>query len=298
MLKTNCATELANIGSLSCDINNKLSDIVSIILTKDTFFFASIADAVDKTKFEDYVRSKDIIPIHDIFEMDDQSEESQYYESPTGLRIPGRLGKNRLVFRFNKPFEVHKALQSYRGKKFRMMMLDSSNNLIGYSPDGVKFGGLALSMFNPEKLTMPGQDNTPAWTSIAVDIKDSKELNEKGYALRPGFFVTDILPVSTVEISVVSAIATKVVLKVGYFNGFAGDGSDDLVGISGILQDDFVFTGTTPTAAAMVDNGDGTYDFPGVGMVSGTVELKPPTTATTVGDPIETVGDPVAITIA
>ena len=53
MLKTNCTTEPANIGSLSCDINNKFSDIVSIILTKDTFFFASIADAVDKTKFEE-----------------------------------------------------------------------------------------------------------------------------------------------------------------------------------------------------------------------------------------------------
>lgn len=297
MLKTNCANELMNIGSLGCNINNKLSDIVSIILTKDTFFFDTIVDAVDKTKFEDYIRSKDIIPIHDVFEMDDQSEEAQYYESPTGLRIPGRLGKNRLVFRFNKPLEVHKALQSYRGKKFRMMLLDSSNNLIGYSPDGVKFGGLKLSMFNPEKLMMPGQDNTPAWSSVVVDIKDPKELNEKGYALNPGFFVTDLLPVSTVEISVVSAIATKVVLRVGYFDGFASDGAEELVGVSGILQTDFVFTTTIPTVAAMIDNGDGTYDFPGVGMVSGSVELKPPTTATTEGDPVETLTE-TTITIA
>jgi hypothetical protein len=47
----------------------------------------------------------------------------------------------------------------------------------------------------------------------------------------------------------------------------------------------------------MVDNGDGTYNFPGVGMVSGSVTLKTPALAASEGNPIKAIA-PATITIA
>lgn len=291
-----CANELSNIGSLSCAKNNPFVDAVSLFLTKGDFEFATAADFADETKFKAAIKEKKIFPLHDIVEFEDQSEESRYYESPSGVRIPRGLGKYRFIYLFNKSLEVHKALQSFRNASLNVIILDDNGNLFGFSPDGVKVKGFTVEMFNPEKMRSALQDNTPAWTPVVMDLKDAKELNEKGVFVNPDWIPTALEPVTSVELSVVSATAAKIVVRVAYFDGYNHDGSEKLIGVSGILQDDFVFTTTAPTAAAMVDNGDGTYDFPGVGMVSGTVDLKLPKNMTSTGSPIESTG-PAVITI-
>lgn len=293
-ITTSCVTDFANLGSQDCDKNNPFLDLVSLIFTKDDFEFATRADFADQTKWDAGIRAKAVFPLHDIVEMEDQSEDSQYYESPTGSRIPRRLGKYRHTYKFNKGLEEHKAIQTMRNAKLRVFTVDSAGNVNGYSPDGIKVQGMSIGMINPEKMTTPMQDNTPAWTPIAVDLRDAKQWNEKGISLAPSWYATELAAVSDVELSVITKTAILIVLKVAYYAGLNNDGSDNLIGIAGILEDDFVFTDTAPTS--YVDNGDGTYDFIGVGMTSGSVTLKTPALATTTGDPIESTG-PAVITI-
>lgn len=293
-----CATELQNVGSLGCKKVNPFVDAVTLIFTTPDFEFASFEDFADESKFTDAIKAGKMFVIHDIVEIDDQSEDTRYYEAPNGNRTPRRLGKYRHMYNFNKPLEVHKALQSFRNADLNLIIVDDIDNVSAYSPDGVKVKGFDIGMINPEKMKSAGQDDTPAWTPLMVDLRDAKQWNEKGVFVNPSWSPLALESVSDVEISVVSASATSVVLKVAYNAGLQSDGTPDLIGIAGIIETDFEFVTTTPTGGGtMVDNGDGTYTFPGVGMVSGSVDLKPPSTSGSGGSPIESTG-PATITIA
>lgn len=289
-----CTSALNNFGSKACDLGNPFLDAESLIFTSSDFEFDSFVDFATFAKHTDAVKAKQMFPLHEIIEIEDQSEDARYYEAPGGLRIPRKLGKYRHYYMFNKGLEVHKALQSFRNANLRVIIGDSAGNICAYSPDGVKVAGFQVGMINPEKMKWAGQDDTPAWTPLALDQKDSKQWNEKGVYVNPEWDFKDVEPVANVVITVISAIATLIVLKVAYIVGIASDGSDDDVPIAGIVEGDFVFT--VAPAGPMVDNGDGTYNFPGVGMASGSVTLEPPATAASVGDPIES--NTAVITIA
>jgi len=286
-IQKTCADELAAIGALSCTKNNPFLDVVSLLVVKAGFEFASFVDFADVDKYQDAIKAKTMFPIHEVFEIDDNSEESLYYESPTGKRVPRRLGAYRHVYKFNKSLAVHKALQTFRNANVDFFTIDSSGNICGFTPDGVKVKGFSISMFNPEKMTSAMQDNTPAWTPIVVDQLDAKQWNEKGITVKPGWLIGDLIPLSAVRIKLVSAAAGTATINVSYIDGLDSDGSENAIGISGILMADFIFTGAVPTPAAMVDLGDGNYTFPGATMNTGTVDLKKAAVAATTGDPIE-----------
>ena len=296
MIQKVCADALGNIGSLACSKNNPFVDAVSLLITTSDFEFATKTSFATKADHDTAIKAGKMFPLHGIVEFEDQSEESKYYESPSGVRIPRGLGKYRYVYLYNKGLEVHKALQSFRNANLRVFIVDDAGNICGYSPDGIKVVGFTVGMLNPEKMRSAMQDNTPAWSPVVVDLADAKEWNEKGIFVVPGWSAVSLEAVADVEISVVSAAATLLVLRVAYYEGLESDGSDLLVGAAGILQEDFVFTTTAPTAAAMVDNADGTYNFLGVAMVSGSVTLKSPALAASLGQPIKAVA-PAVITI-
>ncbi len=296
MITKVCSSSLYNIGSLDCNNVNPFLDVVSLFISIG-HEFSSFVDFADKDKWEAAIKAGTIIPLHGVVEIEDQSEEPRYYEAPNGVRVPRGLGKYRHTFLFNLTFEQHKALQSYRSADIDIFMLDDAGNIMGYSPDGTKVKGFDLSMFNPEKMRYAGQDNTPAWSPVVIDQADAKQWNEKGVFVKPSWFGSELLPIADVELSVINSSATEIVLKVAYIAGIAPDGLDEAVGVAGIDEDDFVFTTTTPTAESMVDNGDGTYKFTGTSMAAGSVDLKPPATQSSVGQPISSTG-PAVITIA
>lgn len=297
MLGNVCTVAQDNLGYLGCDSKGPFRDTVALFLAKNGFEFATFADFADKTKWEEAVKAKNIIPLKGIIEIDDQSEDAQYYESPGGIRTPAREGSYRNVYMFSLPFEVHKALRTLSNGNFQIFTLDSAGNVIGTSPDGTKVTGFTPSLFNVEKLTGATQDNTPAWSRVAVDISDVTQLNDFGVYVKTGWSLLALNNVASVGIAVISANAAEIKLSVFYVAGLAADGSALKIPITGIAQADFLFTDTAPTADAMVDNGDGTYTFPGTAMVSGTVTLVAPSAAVTVGTPIEHVDNPEVITI-
>lgn len=297
MLGTVCKVSQAHIGSLGCSLKSPFKDTVALFIARHGFAFATFTDFADKTKWEDAIKSGEIIPLKGIVEIDDQSEDAQYFESTGGVRVPGREGSYRNIYMFSLPFEVHKALRSLANGNFDIFTFDSAGNIVGTSPDGVKVTGMVPSMFNVEKMAQARQDNTPAWTRVAVDISDVRQFNNFGVYVEPEWSPISLEPIAPVHLSVTSSTTTKIVLKVVYVAGIDANGELLEVPITGILQADFKFVGTTPTADSMVDNLDGTYTFPGVALVAGTADLVDPSLATTVGTPIFNVDGPQAVTV-
>lgn len=290
-----CTDALGNLGSLACSKSNPFVDAVGLLLTTSDFSFATIADFANIAKWNTEIRAKRIFPLSGIIELEDQSEDSRYYESPSGVRIPRGMGKYRYMYMYNKPLEVHKALQSFRNANLKVFILDDAGNISGFSPNGVTVSGMTVQMFNPEKMKQSLQDNTPAWSPVVMDLQDAKEWNSSGIFITPGWNPLTLESVSDVELSIVGIpTATKITVKVAYYSGITPDGLEDLVGVAGIVQSDFVFTPTN--TATMVDGGDGTYVFTGTLMVSGSVNLKTPALAVSLGAAIESTGS-VVITI-
>ena len=203
---------------------------------QQSFSFPTETDFATSTKWTDGIAAGTVFPLQGITEYEDQSEETQYYESPTGNRVVRRLGKYRFVFRFNKPLEVHKKLQSFRNADLRLFIVDSNGNIWGTNPSTTVVKGFQVALFNPEKLTMPGADGTPAWTALTIDLYDPQEWNEYGVYVNPSTWnPTDLQALVDVHLEQVgTATATSLTVGVYYYDGFTSAGAINKVGISGL----------------------------------------------------------------
>lgn len=267
-----CTTNLSNLGHGGCATSNPFLDPIALILTNKSFSFPTEADFATSTKWTDGIAAGTVFPLQGITEYEDQSEETQYYESPTGNRVVRRLGKYRFVFRFNKPLEVHKKLQSFRNADLRLFIVDSNGNIWGTNPSTTVVKGFQVALFNPEKLTMPGADGTPAWTALTIDLYDPQEWNEYGVYVNPSTWnPTDLQALVDVHLEQVgTATATSLTVGVYYYDGFTSAGAINKVGISGLAFLDFaiVGSGTLGVVGGWADKGDGTYTFTTVGLTT------------------------------
>lgn len=272
-----CTTNLSNLGHGGCATSNPFLDPIALILTNKSFSFSTPTKFATLTEWANGIAAGTVFPLQGITEYEDQSEETQYYESPTGNRVVRRLGKYRFVFRFNKPLEVHKKLQSFRNADLRLFIVDSNGNIWGTNPSGDEVKGFQISLFNPEKLTMPGADGTPAWTALTIDLYDPQEWNQYGvYINNPElpnpWNPTDLQALVDVHLEQVgTASATSLTVGVYYYDGLTSAGADNKVGISGLSFLDFSIagTGTLGVEGGFKDNADGTYTFVPVALTAG-----------------------------
>jgi hypothetical protein len=260
-----CTANLSNLGSGGCSTSNPFLDPIALILTNKSFSFSTQANFATEAQWTAGITAGTVFPLQGIVEYEDQSEETQYYESPTGNRVIRRLGKYRFLFRFNKPLTVHRKLQAFRNADLRMFIVDSNGNIWGTNPTGTVVKGFQVSMFNPEKLTMPGADGTPAWTGISVDLYDPQEWNEYGVYVNPTTWnPTDLEALVDVALEQVgTAYAASLTVGVYYYDGYTSAGAVNKIGISGLAFADFTITGTGTLGIVddFKDNGDGTYFF-------------------------------------
>lgn len=281
--------------------DNSAVAISGIILTTSEFNFATMVDAVDETKWTDGVKAKTVFPFFGLDSYEDQSTDATIYESPAQRRKLLRLGKKRFMFNFDLPLDAHKAMQSYRNGDLRMFIVEEDGKIRGYNDAGV-FKGFTTSLVNPGKMKEVAPDgNAPALTPLYIDLENYREWDENGDFFYPTWEAANLEPLVPVSITVVSATASKVVVRVGSQDGWEpATGLPRFVGIKGIVVGDFVFlktNGTANTISTLTDNGDGTYDLNGTGFTTGTVNLKSAATMGSTGLLIDSNGA-VAVTIA
>lgn len=287
-----CSAVFGNLGSL-CTAQNGLTAATGIILTTDSFEFSSYTDFADQDKWEDAVKAKQIFPLNGIYEFDDNTEETSYYESPLGDEIKLRNGKYRFTFRFNLNLKIHQELQKFSSASLRYFRVDSDNNILGYSDDGTTVKGFTLKTFEAEKM-MAATADTPAWSPIRVVESNSSQWNNFGIVVNPDWEAEGLAGLANVDLEVTGTpTATEIIVSVGSDVGLDSDGSVNSVAITGILTGDFVVLKASDGSTQSVvftDNGDGTYTGVGTGLVTGTVNLASPSAMTSTGLLIESTG--------
>jgi len=292
-----CSSTFGNLGAL-CEAGNGLAATVGLVLTTDSFEFATATDFADKTKWDEAIKAKQIFPLMGIKETDDNTEEVSYYESPLGDKIKLRDGKYIFTYKFYLALEQHKELQKFSSASLRYFIIDAKNQIRGYSPDGVAIKGYSISTFEAEKM-LPATADSPAFSPISIVEQNASQWNGFGAIIAPEWEAQSLASLTNVQLSVVGTpTATSIVLNVGAKIGLAPDGSDALVQITGLDSSDFVIKTATGTAQTVtfVDNNDGTYSGTGTSLATGTADLKEPSQMATTGLLVESTG-PVTVTI-
>jgi len=265
-------TDLGPIG-FNCDSN--LNGSKMLIFTKLTTEFAAETNVLTLADWQTLIQDEDIWIVM-IDSIEDQSIEDVEEDAPvSGKKYVVVDGKRGVLYNIVLPLCVHQELRKFNNQSLKIIKVDQSKNILGTSEDGVKFAGFSTSTINVKKMTE--SDGTVMRKSQVLIIEESiAEWDDDGVFVIPIDFnpFTELKSLIGVTITVESAIATKVVVKV-----VSTCGGKEIVGL---VKEDFVLN-VGQTIVTATDNGDGTYDLNGTGLVTGTVGLVDPSTMTTTG---------------
>jgi len=269
----NCSdTDLGPIG-FNCDSN--LNGTKMLIFTKLTTEFAAETNVLTLADWQTLIQDEDIWIIM-VDSIEDQSKEDTVEEAPiSGKTYDVVDGKRGVLYNIKLPLCVHQELRSFNRQSLKVMKVDQSKNILGTSSDGTKFAGFSTSQIKVKK--MGESDGTTIRPSqVYIEEESIAEWDDDGVFAIPTAFnpFTELKSLIGVTITVESAIITKVVVKV-----VSTCGGKEIVGL---VKEDFILN-VGQTIVTSTDNGDGTYDLNGAGLVTGTVELADPSDMTTEG---------------
>lgn len=193
------------------------------------------------------------------FDFKDNSEKAVYQTTPLGVQAV-RDGRYDFEFGIVENLCLHKAMFTHRSISGRVFLLDVNNQLLGTADENDNFMGFSIMMLNTEKLVL--SNGTVATQSpIRLVLADNLELDQNG-ALLSAAFINDLARLTDVTLTIVSASATKIVVKVAQ--------SCDGTPVNGLVAADFSLKKADGTVEAITTASevDGTYTLNGTGWLT------------------------------
>jgi len=261
-----CITDVENVGVSAC---KQFPQAVESFIKTPLDFTITAVDAATSAAWQAAIVDTEAERVHLFplaYDFENLSEEATRASSNLGKEVTTRLGQYRLRNLFRENLEVHKAMYTHLGSAGRIFLIDINKKLIGTSDDsGTTLKGFTLDQFMPEKIQI-GDGSTPSLSPIYYTLANSEELDINGVQLRFSTQLLAIKALTNVRLALVgSASATAFTISVKSVL--------DNVGVRGLLLADFTET-LGGTLSTVTDNGDGTYDFAGTSMTTGTVTLR------------------------
>jgi len=264
-----CADDNLNIGVSSC---KKLPQQPKAIITTPAGFSLTAAEIQDPTAWQNaMIAAKGVriylFPPVVVFE---NISEAAVYEEGSLADIAVRDGRYKFRLSVQENLNLHKNIFSHKNFTGRVWILDDKNQLTAMSDDGeLTFKGFTIGLFNPEKLTF-NDGSLASKTPIYLSLADNLELDETG-VIFDAAFINSLIRLTTVDLLVLAVPAPSA-------TGFTVSVLSELdnTPILGLVLADFVLldaAGAAQTITVLNDNGDGTYDVTGVGLVTGTINL-------------------------
>lgn len=139
------------------------------------------------TAFTSLIAESKLYPVHNIDEVEDNSEDIILIETKHRQRAKTQNGKNRFAFQVNVDIDYFIQLKKLEGLNLKAYFGDINNNLIGNS-DGVNFNPLTVDSIIVKKLPFGSVKSNNA--VIIVDLNNSDEIN---YIYKPSFVIADIM---------------------------------------------------------------------------------------------------------
>lgn len=279
-----CLNEIKGVG-VPCSQVMPLTEIAGIILARPGFTFTN-AEACDAlVDWHTAVAAKDILVINNVREVEDQKVEDGVYTTAFGDKIhnwEGKQGK-RLLITASK--EQHEILRTYSGRNWDLFIKDRNNNIWAILNADDTIQGIKLDYFHVFNQTSPTAER-PAMTPIEYQHADPGEWDANGCYFNPAFRISNIVPVTHVNITV-STVATNVfTLTAAYVpdKQFNANGTAISIPLEGLEKTDLEVidqTGAANVVVSAVEDTEtkGTYVVTGTTLTSGTARVKPNATS-------------------
>jgi len=257
--------------SAKCDVNIGATE--KLIFTSEDFEIDTIANAKLEATYLAGIAAQTVFPLPLIEESSNESEDDTYYTSSiTSLKTFIREGKPGFKYMIKFEPNLHARLRSgMNGKRMRLIQVDSTNNVIGMTPDGIVFKGWISGTLRVEKWQQSDGSNL-SFSVITFVAESALESNDQIAVFPVTWNIKGLNGVQPASLEVFSASATSVVVDVmGAMDGVAIEGLDNpsqfklLKASDGTAQ-----TITTVTESATIP---GRYTLAGTGLVTGTVNL-------------------------
>ncbi|URM37140.1 hypothetical protein [Flavobacterium anhuiense] len=228
---------------------------------KPGFSFPSIEDAKDKTKWDEAVAAKNIIPLYEVEELASANTEDTNFE---GRRRQYRTASGKKVSTYNSFLSLcsHSALKTYDGDEMGLFEFTEDGAIKGVINDDGSVKGQSVVM-NIGKRIDATADRPPS-TQVTINYKDFNEFEDDGAIFRPeNWGADDIYGIFDVTLNQVSASATEI--KFTATTGCAGGDEE----ITSFLAAAFVLkdtTGGTETVSFVLADTEGVYTITGAGF--------------------------------
>lgn len=261
--QNSCTTNYLPTGSDGCE--SDLTVIYKIFLAKSGFSFATESLAKEETGWDTAIQNQDIIPLPEVFTVENADEESVTETGSTGRVLKVRDGKTINTYNLVEDLDTHTRLRSYDGFTGGYYLVDENSNVLGTSSDGIVFEPFTIDTLNVNKIST-SDGATKRKTPIYIVDADITEFNDRGVSFKADWAKgkLGLLPATLV---LVSASSTEIVVKAVVSN--TGDAISGLeTATDWILGDNQTVTTATESLTEL-----GTYTLAGTALVSGTLAL-------------------------
>lgn len=251
-----------------------LGRTIKYILTMNDFQFATQTLAETQSEWQDAIEAGNVFPLPYILENEDMSEDDVRQDFTGGDSLKVREGRQAEKGNILVSVADFAKLKSYNNKTWRLFEVDENGNILGTSSDGTVFQGFELADLDIGKMNRTIGD-AKRLVGITMKHREPSESGKYLAVVRPleltssSWDPRDLDGLTDVEVTVNSSIATKIVVTAtAYLKGVLITGFDQTT--DWVLLDG---GGSAQTISSVTDNGDGTYDLNGSGLVTGTVNL-------------------------
>jgi len=227
------------------------------------FFFESVEDAEDISKWNAAIAAKKIIPLYEVEELTPANTEDTVFE---GRRNQYITSSGKKVSTYNSFLGLcsHSALKSYHKADLGLFEFTEDGAVLGVINDDGTIKGQSIVM-NVGKRTSATGDRPPS-TQVTLNYKDYNEFEDDGAVLRPDTWgADDIYGIFDITLNQVSATSSEI--RFTATSGCAGGDEE----ITSFLAAAFVLkdaTGGTETVTFVPADEEGVYTLVGTGFAN------------------------------
>jgi hypothetical protein len=171
-----------------CKNENNFDQIVAMYISFDDYSFANDAAFVSTASWNTGMKSKSLMQLLDLQEIDNNSEEAIYNTDDQDIEIQIYKGKYKFLFRSKYRLDYHQLIQTLSEAPCKVFFQDVNNNVYG-TYLGSAIHGLTVELLAIEKKTF-GKD--VAWTQIKLNLLEPDEFDINGAIGATDFRPTDI----------------------------------------------------------------------------------------------------------
>ena len=240
---------------------------VSVIafLAKDDFAFATVNDFKDKTKWDEAITARNVVPMYEMYELTNNNTDATYYES-RNFRKRTQKAIKITTYEHYLGFCSHAALKNYENSDYsRIFFATEDGDLIGvYHSDGVKVRGQKMKQFDVG-IRVDATVDKPPYTMIQITFQDHEELEQYAVLATPLFDpIEDLDGIYNVNIYQ-SGTASATLIT---FTATLGCDNDTDAALAPLIK---LYSGVdgSEQTASIASVGNGTFTATGTGLVSG-----------------------------